>query len=618
MALELLSFGLGANWVVKLYKNLKKIQKKRQKELNTINDVLFTNPVELAKYYIEPDCQETNPADRYEEDFLVSSSLIFSKIDEFFRAEKFDKPGYNQMFILSDAGMGKTSLLVMLKLLHLTSFWPTETRCIVLKLGEETISEIHAAEDKMKTILLLDALDEDPTAYNRVKERLIEILDATKNFHKVIITCRTQFFPKVESDPLERPGLIKIGGYVCPSKYLSLFNDKKVDAYLNKRFPRKCLFFRNKMKISKAKNLINKMRSLRCRPMLLSFIDDLVESTPIKKNVNEFSIYKALVDSWLAREEAKTKKPAKELLKACEILAVEMYGKYIREISEPILNIMIAGFSDLENIKAIDVKGRSLLNRNSDGYYRFSHYSIQEFLVVRYFVDNPEIEVEVKLHLTDFILQMLLESPREVQNPFKNFDLNVDSLKRNDLHGVGYPMFNLEKIILKTAVRFVDSMGALIMRKEERQQTNFRESLIGRAKLSMINAVGDNLREANLGRADLNSGNFRGANLQGVDLQRADLREFNLRLVALNRANLTEANLGRAKLMFADLQDANLSGANLHEANLLGANLRYAKGLTIEMLLKVKSLAAVEGLEPELEKKLRAKKPELFILPKNI
>ena len=110
VTMELKSFK-PENWIEQLYKKLIHIKKKKIKELDKINDIMYGDPLELAKYYVEPDCQEINPADRHEEDFLVSREPIHKKIKEFFKAKKLDQPGNNQMFILSDAGMGKTSLL---------------------------------------------------------------------------------------------------------------------------------------------------------------------------------------------------------------------------------------------------------------------------------------------------------------------------------------------------------------------------------------------------------------------------------------------------------------------------------------------------------------------------
>lgn len=70
--------------------------------------------------------------------------------------------GHTQLFILSDAGMGKTSLLLMLKLAHLFSFWPKRYNCLLLKLGPDTLERLRAHPNKGDTVLLLDALDEDP------------------------------------------------------------------------------------------------------------------------------------------------------------------------------------------------------------------------------------------------------------------------------------------------------------------------------------------------------------------------------------------------------------------------------------------------------------------------
>ncbi|MEZ4526792.1 MAG: hypothetical protein R2941_12800 [Desulfobacterales bacterium] len=46
--------------------------------------------------------------------------------------------------------------------------------------------------------------------------------------------------------------------------------------YLNKRFPRKFFFWKDKKKIVDAQTVISKMGSLRCRPMLLSYIENLM------------------------------------------------------------------------------------------------------------------------------------------------------------------------------------------------------------------------------------------------------------------------------------------------------------------------------------------------------
>ena len=99
---------------------------------------MFGDPVELAKYYVEPDCQEMNPADRHEEDRMVVKQPVMEKINEFLEQPSFQL-GSNQLFVLSDAGMGKSALLAMLKLMHMTKFWPQDRNCVLKKIGHQNL-----------------------------------------------------------------------------------------------------------------------------------------------------------------------------------------------------------------------------------------------------------------------------------------------------------------------------------------------------------------------------------------------------------------------------------------------------------------------------------------------
>ena len=121
---EIISINFGKKWIEELLARLIKIQKSKSKELDRISEILYGDPFELAKYYIEPDCQQVNTADHPIDNFLMNREPIFKKIQDFFRTDASFQEGNNQLFFLADAGMGKSSLLMMLKLTHLTSFWP--------------------------------------------------------------------------------------------------------------------------------------------------------------------------------------------------------------------------------------------------------------------------------------------------------------------------------------------------------------------------------------------------------------------------------------------------------------------------------------------------------------
>ena len=180
--MELLTF-VQSSWVKPLWKQLKRIKGERKEELNKLRDE-FVDPEQLRGIYIEPYIQDRNPADAFQEDLLTAARQpAFERINEFFQGDlPLEKDGRHQMFILSDAGMGKTSLLLMIKLMYLSSFWPREYNCELFKLGDNTLDRIKNVRNKSETILLLDALDEDPKAWKRIRARLLDHLEPVKIF----------------------------------------------------------------------------------------------------------------------------------------------------------------------------------------------------------------------------------------------------------------------------------------------------------------------------------------------------------------------------------------------------------------------------------------------------
>ena len=103
------------------------------------------------------------------------------------------------------------------------------------------MTAIKNVDDKKNTILLLDAFDEDIHADKNHKLRIREILDCGKDFCVILITCRTQFFPSEEELPTEATYIKTYGDdqteYKFQKLYLSVFDDKDINKYLEKKFP---------------------------------------------------------------------------------------------------------------------------------------------------------------------------------------------------------------------------------------------------------------------------------------------------------------------------------------------------------------------------------------------
>ncbi len=445
---EIIAIKTGVDWALKLFGMLNRSRSRREKALDAINDILYEDPLDFVRYYVEPECQDRNPADQLDEDDMLNKAPIMEVVEKFFKKEKNkNQPGDNQMFVLSDAGMGKTSLLSMLKLMHLNRFMPSIRQCELKKLDDKTVEEIGKIEDKRHTILLLDSLDEDAAAFGRVKDRLYEILKASQPFFKVIVTCRTQFFPNVEEERLEKFGKITIQGFRCPVKYLSFFSDEKVEQYLAKRFPRRFWQSANP-KAERAARLIRKMGYLRFRPMLLAYIDDLMgpregedgRNALEVENLDEYEIYDLLVENWLLREERKDPTLSrKALLPACIVLATYMQVEHTRKVPEEKLDRLIEKIADARPVKDIHIKGRSLLNRNSYGDYRFSHKTIQEFLVARQLLeDKPVWDPHRPIPVTDFMMDLIALGKR-VANFAERLDFSGVDFTNKNLRGLKLP-----------------------------------------------------------------------------------------------------------------------------------------------------------------------------------
>ncbi len=435
---------ISSSWLGPLWKKLKAIHGDREQEIQKIKSE-FADPYDLARFYVEPNCQHHNPADHLEDEEPRSAikSPVFKTINGFLEGDyAVTRSGKNQMFILSDAGMGKTSLLIMLKLTYLTRFWPQHHHCELLKLGPDTLDRIKAIPAAGDTVLLLDALDEDRTAWGKIQERLLQILTETSHFRRVIVSCRTQFFPDTSADPFANPGRVKLGGFVCPMIFLSLFDDQQVEEYLEKRYPDTWFrWFQTNSKREQARGLVAKMKDLCCRPMLLAHIEDLVAST--LTDWNEYVVYQALVEAWLDREERRLRKEglqditAASLARASRLVASHLQQNGWRFLSEPKLEELIEAYPELAHLTKIKFGGRSLLNRNAQGDYRFSHFSVQEYLVAQELLQASEAkeQLEVPTYASEKVICFVLDG-RTRLCPQKPLVLRGLNLARFDLSGV--------------------------------------------------------------------------------------------------------------------------------------------------------------------------------------
>ena len=612
--MEVSSF-ISTKVATKLIKVLSKVLKnsvdKRNQELIKMNDV-FGNCEELSRFYVQPHCQQVNPADELEDETISSIRAgVFETINKFFNRDIINRDGASQMFVLADAGMGKTSLLMMLKLSHLMAFWPKGYECELLKLGPSTLDEINRIENKTQTVLLLDSLDEDSQCKTGgTAERLTKILEVSTTFYRVIITCRTQFFPQTAESAFNTMGKISFNNYDCPLIYLSLFTNEQVDAYLEKRYPRRFKFLTNGFnnpKQKEAKLAIRAVNSLQFRPFLLSHIETLLESH--NKGGTEYDLYRGLVETWLNREVRKLRQfhekvvNKEDLLKACVWLAETMQRqgthtltvKHLinlchRESSIVLLNSPAERV--VESVNHFDIGTNSLLNRNSYGDFRLAHLSIREFLVVygieHGFIEDKSHPFNKTDKMLNFIKAVNQSEVGKFFNDEKGYLLTGFKLSnKNQLLGFDLRYASLEHADLKNAL-----LTRMDLESSKLQHADLRNADLRLANLSKANLSGANLSRANLRGACLKEAILKGAILKGASLEDAilddaDLREAELSpfetsdnlLIETNLINvsLARADLTRAKLQYSDLREANLKGTKLVSAMFYGANVSMAQ-----------------------------------------
>ena len=134
-------------------------------------------------------------------------------------------------------------------------------------------------------------------------------------------------------------------------------------------------------------------------------------------------------------------------------------------------------------------------------------------------------------------------------------------------------------------------------------KTNLSYVNLNGANLNSANVASSNLEHSSLENARMNQTNFEGSNLNRSQLQRSYASGANFNNTFLMAADLSGSFLIKASFKNAFLTEANLQGAfmmgvDLENATLYKADLRGAEGLTVEQLLKAKSLHQAQIDEP--------------------
>ena len=417
MGLESLSF-VNIEWMKQLYRQLKQFTDERAQELDQLGDD-FVDPLELSRFYVEPCLQAYRPLPRRNGVLsLDPCQPAFSLLNKFFiGGVPNNRDGSHQLILLGEPGSGKSSLLLILRLMNLAEFWPKGYHCLLLKLGEQTLDQIAAVDNKAKTILLVDALNEDKQAQNRPLERLFPLLRAGEPFFRMVISCRSHFFPAMTPDSTGRLRIRALSGYNCPILYLAPFAAHQVREVVHKRLARNTdnyigfqRFGVNRQR-KKAAQLLTRLGELGRRPLILHHIKSLlkIEEHRIR---DAYRIYESLIQHWLERqadllEKSGCRCPPKRLgiFNAYVRLARWMEEEGVREIEERALQELFCEKAEICQF-AHCCHDPALLRVTTKQTYRFTHATYWEFLLVHALVyDNRPFSAP--LRVTDQMVRFL-------------------------------------------------------------------------------------------------------------------------------------------------------------------------------------------------------------------
>jgi len=397
--------------------------------------------------YVWPDCQSLNP-DRQHDKYAVHHRLLST----FNEIVKLDSPNHH-FILLADAGMGKSAFLLNYFNLNHTPFH-VELLPFCIKNLEDQIKNIS---NQSNCILLLDGFNEDVKAIKHKILRLNEVLELTKNFHRVLITCRTRFFPTTAD-------IIKFNEMLYPFHentngatrtrfqkiYLTPWREEQISEYVIQ----KCSGLKkNALQQMEIQVLQNKKYCT--SPSMLYWLTDVLDSEMKYENLYQF--YDAVVNSILNRD-CKSLIDKNAVQDFLTRLAVVVFSEREQRQNESLSLTEVTTVADKFSIDLAELPATSNLicGRLDKDNYKFIHRPLMEFLFAKSIIaqDNTAFKVPLN-HWTDIIEQFIIEyfGSRSLallrlfvrfENDDFNFGNNGNVFKINSFELSTHPVTNFE------------------------------------------------------------------------------------------------------------------------------------------------------------------------------
>lgn len=438
---------ISSDWLGPLEDTLLKAERKHPGSITMMSDS-FNDPLELVRCYVEPHC-------RYQDHFDNAGKAACSAFDatNLFMGDGVDESirGGNQMLLLGNSGSGKTSLLSVLRLAQILEYRDRNLRCELLRLGLDTLDKIASITNPSETVLLLDGLDEDREAQSSARQRLLDLLEASQGFRRVILACENRYFFQNASDQSAGDKGGRVGDFDCPTMVLLDFDPDQVEQYLDARFPSQ---WRQKLlkggaREFAAKQVLN-LGVLKHRPQMLSLIGYLFDNeAPLK---DEYSLMEAVTVQWLIEENDKAQQRGdssitmESLYEFATLLATRMAEIGMYSVSEHRVVEWLPHGTESLHLEKLSFEAYSLLQKHDFGAgersYRFSHRTIQEFFAAQGVLDSSsDDEIVVPGFATNKMIDYIVhgrsvsEEHRDKKLIMRDVKLATFGIEGSDLKG---------------------------------------------------------------------------------------------------------------------------------------------------------------------------------------
>jgi uncharacterized protein YjbI with pentapeptide repeats len=477
----------------------------------------------------------------------------------------------------------------------------------------ETTRKIRDINKKNKTVLLLDALDEDPQIHQNFSYRLKEIIERTEGFYKVIITCNPQLFQMkiaknsnrilYHSKEYDPTNLIKT---VFQMIQILPFTDEQIFSYIKKKYKNT-----DPVKFQRSQQIIKSLPKLFSKPIMFHYIDILVQKDITVKY--SYEIFKEFVYLFLDQEGKNIKGITRNTLKACyKVIAFAMYNKKNEQGSDYMSKREIQALGKKYNIDIFDIccNHKGLLKHSND-FYTFIHLSIMEYLVAESILSGhfPDKKARLSKQIFLFLYEMIeKESPFKKNVPPKpglfrylwsagidmkslnlqnanlagtNFsDLNIDGLNLNgsDLQGAEFYLTTIKDTNFTKA-----NLNDVTFRRTKIKNVNMSKCTFNSAKFNNCKVIKSvfyhaTLSESFVSSSDFTESEFANADMSSIKIRDSIFKKSNLQYTDLQNCDINKSEFQRcvftkSKFLNAKLFNVILNGCLVNECDLAGASL---------------------------------------------